>query len=97
MIAESKQVMVVYVPEGNAVTFVVKTESSDAGMRNLVLVHETVKRLERTNTERVCVCNCIVTHVLQMMNSNSIPVLFLDKYSTCTDRVLAGENIGNNV
>ena len=51
----------------------------------------------QTNIMCVCVCNCRVTRVLQMMIQNGIPVLFVDRYSMCTECVLAAENIGNNV
>lgn len=46
-----------------------KQKRSVAGMRNVVLVQETVERLnEPTQGVLKCVCNCKVTHVLQVMN-----------------------------
>jgi hypothetical protein len=81
---------VTHVPEENAVTFVVQTEMQCCWNEKCGFGAEMVKMLdEPTQCVLKCVCNCKVICVLQVRNYNGIPVLFVNRYSMCTDRVLA--------
>ena len=58
-----------HVPEENAVTFVVQTETQCCRNEKCGFGAEMIKRLdEPTESVSSCVCNCTVTRVLLVMN-----------------------------